>query len=166
MTSPSHLLSLHLPPYILLPSSLARVQRPLTPRARLPGDCSTPEATGRRSPRPSTLMPPPVPPRTPSYSHPSCPPRAPSCPRRDAPPDAGLRATRTRHPPEAAPTADADRDSHQNGRERGDGHLHSFSQIEPARAYAQHLVATRLLDCLHDPAGQPSRMQGIRPRAL
>ena len=51
-------------------------------------------------------------------------------------------------------------------RERRIGFPNSLSQIEPARAYAQHLVATRLLDCLHDPAGQPSRMQGIRPRAL
>ena len=33
------------------------------------------------------------------------------------------------------------------------------------RADAQQIVATRLLYCLHDPTEQPSRMQGIYPRA-
>lgn len=62
-----------------------------------------------------------------------------------------------------------------NGRERGEKCAlcaRQKTQISPShksnrqRAYAQHLVATRLLDCLHDPAGQLSRMQRIRPRAL
>ena len=38
-------------------------------------------------------------------------------------------------------------------------------QNEPTRAYAQQLVTTRLLDCLHDPVGRPSRLQGFHPRA-
>ena len=33
------------------------------------------------------------------------------------------------------------------------------------RAYTQQLVTTRLLDCLHDPVGRPSRLQGFHPRA-
>ena len=41
-----------------------------------------------------------------------------------------------------------------------------IKQIEPTRAYAQQLVTTRLLDCLHDPVGRPSRLQGIHPGAL
>jgi hypothetical protein len=43
--------------------------------------------------------------------------------------------------------------------------VETISQIEPARAYAQHLVTTRLLECLHDPAGQSSRLQMIYPYA-
>jgi len=35
----------------------------------------------------------------------------------------------------------------------------------PTRADAQQLVTTRLLDCLHDPVGRPSRLQGIHPGA-
>ncbi len=43
----------------------------------------------------------------------------------------------------------------------------AFSQqIEPTRAYTQWLVATRLLDHLHDPVGQLSRLQRIHPCAL
>ena len=38
-------------------------------------------------------------------------------------------------------------------------------QMRPTRAYAQQLVTTRLLDCLHDPVGHPSRLQGIHPGA-
>ena len=34
------------------------------------------------------------------------------------------------------------------------------------RAYAQQLVTTRLLDCLHDPVAQLSRLQRIYPYAL
>lgn len=42
-----------------------------------------------------------------------------------------------------------------------------FQQIERTkRAYAQQLVTTRLLDCLHDPVRRPSRLQGIHPSAL
>ena len=40
-----------------------------------------------------------------------------------------------------------------------------IKQIWPTRAYAQQLVTTRLLDCLHDPVGRPSRLQGIHPGA-
>lgn len=50
------------------------------------------------------------------------------------------------------------------------GHRRSYDggvkkQNEPTRAYAQQLVTTRLLDCLHDPVGRPSRLQGFHPRA-
>ena len=38
-------------------------------------------------------------------------------------------------------------------------------QIEAARAYAQQLVTTRLLDCLHDPVARLSRLQRIHPCA-
>ncbi len=49
---------------------------------------------------------------------------------------------------------------------RGGVERRSLPQIELARADAQHLVTTRLLDCLHDPARQPSRLQVIYPHAL
>ena len=38
-------------------------------------------------------------------------------------------------------------------------------QNELTRAYAQQLVTTRLLDCLHDPVRRPSRLQGFHPSA-
>ena len=41
-----------------------------------------------------------------------------------------------------------------------------FSQIAAkVRAYAQTLVITRLLDVVHDPLAQISRLQRIHPRA-
>ena len=49
------------------------------------------------------------------------------------------------------------------GVERPDGGRVLPQQISPARAYAQHLVTTRLLECSHDPAGRLSRLQRIRP---
>ena len=39
------------------------------------------------------------------------------------------------------------------------------SQALATRANAQHLVTTRLLECLHDPVARPSRMQGSHPGA-
>ena len=41
-----------------------------------------------------------------------------------------------------------------------------FNKSSGQRAYAQQLVTTRLLDCLHDPVRRPSRLQGIHPSAL
>ena len=41
-----------------------------------------------------------------------------------------------------------------------------IKQIWATRAYAQQLVTTRLLDCLHDPVARLSRMQRIHPSAL
>ena len=46
----------------------------------------------------------------------------------------------------------------------GEKHVRSRSNLG-GRGYAQQIVITRLLYCLHDPAAQPSRMQGIYPRA-
>ena len=42
----------------------------------------------------------------------------------------------------------------------------SIDKSRQRRAYAQQLVTTRLLDCLHDPVAQLSRLQRIYPYAL
>lgn len=47
----------------------------------------------------------------------------------------------------------------------GEGLSCPVGQIEAARAYAQQLVTTRLLDCLHDPVARLSRLQRIHPCA-
>ena len=44
--------------------------------------------------------------------------------------------------------------------ERGEK-KHNARKIEPVRADAQWIVATRLLYHVHDPTGRPGRLQGI-----